>query len=214
MLMFCCPERFFVKDIYLDRFFSPVFVILISAAVVFHLSFSLTIWMFLGWRVCRWKVSLMMARVFVGLQEQICFFAWWSLLFPFLFCLQWFKPQCPVWSVTLLFVWRGFISGLRCSAWICLIVWLPTHLIVLPDCVSVGRPTECPVTNQQSGGVACPQQRSACSENSSHCSCKPHTDCWVLISWSSLFYFAFIIYYSFWGTLFEYLHIYSEHLTV
>ncbi|XP_042603548.1 CDK5 regulatory subunit-associated protein 2-like isoform X1 [Cyprinus carpio] len=38
-----------------------------------------------------------------------------------------------------------------------------------------GRPTEWPVTNQQTGGVACPQQRSgrgsACSENSSHCSC-------------------------------------------
>ncbi|XP_050948435.1 CDK5 regulatory subunit-associated protein 2 isoform X2 [Labeo rohita] len=38
-----------------------------------------------------------------------------------------------------------------------------------------GRPTEWLVTNQQSGGVACPQQHSgrgsACSENSSHCSC-------------------------------------------
>ncbi|KAK2872302.1 hypothetical protein Q8A67_022199 [Cirrhinus molitorella] len=38
-----------------------------------------------------------------------------------------------------------------------------------------GRPTEWAVTNQQSGGVACPQQRSgrgsSCSENSSHCSC-------------------------------------------
>ncbi|KAF4098928.1 hypothetical protein G5714_020958 [Onychostoma macrolepis] len=38
-----------------------------------------------------------------------------------------------------------------------------------------GRPTEWPVTNQQLGGVACPQQHSGrgsvCSENSSHCSC-------------------------------------------
>ncbi|XP_052443753.1 myomegalin isoform X2 [Carassius gibelio] len=38
-----------------------------------------------------------------------------------------------------------------------------------------GRPTEWPVTNQKTGGVACPQQGSgggsACSENSSHCNC-------------------------------------------
>ncbi len=44
---------------------------------------------------------------------------------------------------------------------------LNTSLIVSPDCVSVGRPTECPVTNQQSG--AWPVRSS--SENSSHCSC-------------------------------------------
>ncbi|XP_059381815.1 myomegalin-like isoform X3 [Carassius carassius] len=38
-----------------------------------------------------------------------------------------------------------------------------------------GRPTEWPVTNQQTGGVACPHQGSGrgsvCSENSSHCIC-------------------------------------------
>lgn len=169
-----CPERFFVKDIYLDIF--PVFMILMLCRCgLFHLSFSLTIWMFLGWRVCRWKVSLMTARVFVCFQEQICFFAWRSLhvhcSFLFFFCLQLFKPPWPVWRVLLhvsaVFVWRGFISGSRCSNRLA----PNTSLIVLPDCVSAGRPSEWPVTNQQSVGVACSGRSSACSENSSHCSC-------------------------------------------
>lgn len=145
------------------------------------LYFSLTIWMFLGWRVCRWKVSLMKACAFVKL---VCFFAWRSLhALPDSFQCLWQRPKGPYEKVFCccsdLHMFLGcfcFISGMWCSAWTLLIVW---HLNTSPEsfylCVSVGRPTEWPVTNQQLRGVASPPQHSgrssACSENSSHCSC-------------------------------------------
>lgn len=67
--------------------------------------------MFLGWRVCRWKVSLMKACAFVKL---VCFFAWRSL---HAHCSSWFlsmfvaASQRPMWKGFLLLVWPSYVSG-------------------------------------------------------------------------------------------------------
>ncbi len=118
--------------------------------MVLHLSFSLTIWMFLGWRVCRWKVSLMTARVFVGFQEQfLCMFTALS------FACSVLNPSGPY---EVLLRVCCFISGLRCSAF----AWSfgSQHISDSFTWLCFCRTSHWMSSDQSEvGGVACPQQQ-------------------------------------------------------
>jgi len=185
--------------------------------------------MFLGWRVCRRKVSLMKGCAFV---KAFCFFAWslhahCSFWFPFRVCgsLQLFKiPKAHMkrFSCHGLLFWPSYAAGeilfyfrhvMLCMDFIVCLASQHFSLVFLPLCFCR---TSHWMASDQSEIEGCGQSSAAFRQRLSmqwkllplQLLDTPTTD--VIIAMSSRSSFVFLIYFSLWGTLMKFGKVFAH----